>query len=234
LYTAPPKDMEYTRKNVNGFREPQLSHRREEVKSVLRYISEIDSDKDAPQPFRHVDKSRTWLAGHSFGGCSTIFCQNDDYIASKLVGCILLDVWSYPLNKSMSQSGLRLPTLSILTEQFATNPEAPITKRVFAASTAPVESFYIKGTVHMQMSDAPFLFKSRLSKVTQTTGKLSREVSQDIMIDTVVDFFKLHHEKGQNSDTWKHEIISRHRDKLIPFPYDIPQEKERPNELSRI
>lgn len=83
-----------------------------------------------------ADASSIVIAGHSFGGASTVMCSRDPRIQRHVRGAVIFDVWPMPVpdvEKGMfacddDDNFQAPPSLSILSEQFAYNNEVYLTR----------------------------------------------------------------------------------------------------------
>jgi hypothetical protein len=49
--------------------------------------------------FDITDTSGVYLAGHSFGACSTVHVSQQEHLKAKIHGVLLLDLWPFPLSQ---------------------------------------------------------------------------------------------------------------------------------------
>mmetsp|Transcript_12485 Transcript_12485/g.14563 ORF Transcript_12485/g.14563 Transcript_12485/m.14563 type:complete len:381 (+) Transcript_12485:107-1249(+) len=217
-YKVPPSDLVYNvRENVIQFRKPFLEKRRKEVLKIMSCLDngfgmdDSSLSKLEMQILGAMDTKNIFLAGHSFGGCSTAFVmhslEKEDELAkyAELVkGCIVLDIWSYPLPEEILKGGVRTPIVSILSEQFATNNEINFTTG-FLNSSNCAHSSYIAGTVHQQFSDTPWFSSLKFFKLrTELEGETHRDISQNAIMEIVKMFLQdPGGNKLMNSSNWE-------------------------------
>ena len=163
LYYESPGGAAYTRENVLRFRGKQLAKREEELRAVLDIVlgvNDVDLTELQEQVLANVDRSRIFLAGHSFGGastCATAFkFEQEEFLQERIQGYICLDLWSMPLPEALLETGLRKPLISIRSRNFAFNSEAAYIERLLSASPNCKLNVYMEGIIHEQFSDVPW------------------------------------------------------------------------------
>lgn len=160
------KDSEKEYQIRNG----QLQIRVQEVKRTLDLVIALTNgenhtnvlpdskDFDLTMLKNSMDVSEPILAGHSYGGATTLAClANDPRFKQGLV----LDGWLFPLkddNLSPSQ-----PIVFINTESFM-NRQNINRMKFFLTGNKDRRMVFIKGSVHQNHIDAPLIFKSGLIK----------------------------------------------------------------------
>ena len=172
-----PDDTPYSRQKVTNFRRSFLKQRVEETTSALSYIlSSSSSSKDESldgqqlrKVMRAADKSRgVSLLGHSFGGASMIMTSrehlpngaaDDDDLPStpsiQLSSLCVLDPWAFSLEDQVLKEGVpNLPTLSILSEGWLSNPETAQVRALLEKSGERVTSLYAPNSVHASFADS--------------------------------------------------------------------------------
>eukprot|EP01060_Flectonema_neradi_P033922 TRINITY_DN5810_c0_g2_i1.p1 TRINITY_DN5810_c0_g2~~TRINITY_DN5810_c0_g2_i1.p1 ORF type:complete len:358 (+),score=30.23 TRINITY_DN5810_c0_g2_i1:43-1116(+) len=144
-YKRPPKTLVYSnRSEVQDFRAPFFSKRKDEIQTVLDYLH--SSDAQHQDLFSQADTSKIAFAGHSFGAATAVVAADhfDQF------NCVLLyDIWSYPIPNSSFK--VTKPSISFLSSQFANGGESSLTKTLLNASGT--SSFYLPGTNHQLWSD---------------------------------------------------------------------------------
>ncbi|KAH9257885.1 hypothetical protein BASA81_003904 [Batrachochytrium salamandrivorans] len=175
-YIRPPTDLVYVPDHVIGFRAPFLSKRKAEVEVVLEYLHHLPASGN--ELARVMDLTKIAMAGHSFGSATSV------YVARTLppqtfCGLLLLDVWSFPLPDLALGAG-GVPVCSILSEPFAHNNEAELTRTLLQASNAM--SFYLPGTVHSSFSDTPWWLPAWLGRRSGLLGKQDPDLAQAIVL----------------------------------------------------
>lgn len=214
------KSMKYTRENVVNFRRPFLDKRTKEINVTLDNLQslkinlsnsipakketqnneKIANDRDETEKqlienlvFRAMDVNEIYLAGHSFGACSIIKCAFDlgkTKTFKNIKGLILFDLWGYPLERKVEESGINFPILSIVCDSFYENNEYPITKR-FLERSGSKNAFCIYDVTHAQFSDCPYFTNiPYINKKYKFQGDMLPEVSQKYIVDCVDQFLK--------------------------------------------
>ncbi|GBG34820.1 Platelet-activating factor acetylhydrolase [Hondaea fermentalgiana] len=215
-YRGPPKGFEYERDNVIEFREPFLEHRMGEVSAALAFMRKgaVTDAKMEPHSdlarlesvFARVDRDNFWLAGHSFGGTSTVVASQQPW-AADAQGFVLLDVWPFPVPREIAAEGFSKPVLSILSDEFASGREVALTYDMFAnSSTLDKHNFYIPGTRHQQFSDFAFAMRGFMLRVSKVCGFTTSEESQRAIFAALSGF--LSRSNGDyDPESWAEEAV---------------------------
>jgi pimeloyl-ACP methyl ester carboxylesterase len=165
IYYERPDDSPYSRQKVVNFRRPFLQQREEETTKVLEYIlktTKDDDDDDDPIVQKVLQAADTTkgisLLGHSFGGASMVLTAQKHLAKStmSISSLSLLDCWAFSLEEEVVQAGIpdTLPTLSVLSEAWLTNPEtAQVQQLLQHSSEQQVTSLYSPKSVHASFSD---------------------------------------------------------------------------------
>jgi platelet-activating factor acetylhydrolase len=163
-----PDDTPYSRQKVWDFRRPFLQQRVQETTAVLDILLNQDTSLESSLVSTQVQKilqtgdaSRgVAFVGHSFGATTMILAAQKDMADPKGQKRIpnslsLLDPWCFALEDDAVKQGIpaSIPTLSILSEAWLTNPE---TKQVdqLLQQCQTVSSWYIPCSAHASFSDA--------------------------------------------------------------------------------
>lgn len=179
-YNRPPSDLVYVPHQVIDFRAPFLSKRKTEVEAVLEYLHRSDNELA-----RVMDLTKIAMAGHSFGSATSVYVARA-LPAQTFCGLLLLDVWSFPLPDLALGTGSDLPVCSLLSEPFAHNDEAELTRTLLRASNAM--SFYLPGTVHSSFSDTPWWLPAWLGRRSHLLGKQDRDLAQSVILQVETAF----------------------------------------------
>jgi platelet-activating factor acetylhydrolase len=163
-----PDDSPYSRQKVWEFRRPFLQQRVIETTGVLDILLNQDSAREASPLPTQVEKilnagdisKGVAFVGHSFGAASMIlaaqkYMADSNFQKKTLNSLSLLDPWCFALEDDALTQGIPaiVPTLSILSEAWLTNPE---TKQVdqLLQRCQTISSWYIPCSVHASFSDA--------------------------------------------------------------------------------
>lgn len=153
-------------------RHSQLLHREAEVHRTLDLIMQLNNEGagevanvlpdadmfDLNMLRDSMDLTSPVVAGHSFGGATTLLAlSKDDRFKQGLV----LDGWLFPL-KDLEISPAQ-PIVFINTESFTNRMNINKTK-TFLRDYPDRRMVFIKGSVHQNMIDAPLIFKPGLIK----------------------------------------------------------------------
>ncbi|GAN05816.1 platelet-activating factor acetylhydrolase-like [Mucor ambiguus] len=142
-----------------GFRHHQLRHRVSEVDLCLAALDEIAlkglNDANAPHFKGKLDMNSLVMAGHSFGGATTMLTLNERN--TRFQCGVLLDPWAQPLMMMVDKHvQIKKPVVAILSEQFTFWPDNfESVKELIDNSTCSNESICLtlNGTEHQHQSD---------------------------------------------------------------------------------
>lgn len=98
-------------------RREQISHRVQEVRSLIDEIFSKDFPSKIGMPDVRIDTDKLIIGGHSFGGMTAIHTAKDD---PRVKVCGTLDPFLYSHHKEMLEGTFKLPvpSISISTEHF--------------------------------------------------------------------------------------------------------------------
>ena len=124
------------------------------VSNVLEDRSEYDLSM-----FRNsLDISNPIMAGHSYGGATTLMALSKD---SRFKQGIVLDGWLFPMKDETLM--MKQPIVFINTESFM-NRHNIAKMKTFLTGEANRRMVFMKGSVHQNHIDAPLIFKDGLIK----------------------------------------------------------------------
>jgi len=180
-------------------RNKQVHHRAAEVSRALDLMSRLNGDVEGEQVKNVLDStsafdlkrleglmdlSRPAICGHSFGGATTCLALAKD---SRFRVGIALDAWMFPLKDEEIAANLDQPLYFINADTFRCDEtlrkisEFRLSPERSAAENAVDRRFqYIKGSVHQNTLDLPFIFQ--FSLVKKFVGLLS-ETCPETVID---------------------------------------------------
>jgi pimeloyl-ACP methyl ester carboxylesterase len=163
IYYERPDDSPYSRQKVVNFRRSFLQQRVEETTKVLEYIFKTTEDDDplVQKVLQAADRTKgISLLGHSFGGASMVLTAAQMHLAKSTISISslnLLDCWAFSLEEEVVQAGIpdTLPTLSVLSEAWLTNPETAQVQQLLQHSSEQqlVTSLYAPNSLHVSFSD---------------------------------------------------------------------------------
>eukprot|EP00755_Sulcionema_specki_P031265 Sspe_Gene.96286::Locus_68890_Transcript_1_2_Confidence_0.667_Length_1171::g.96286::m.96286/K01062/PLA2G7, PAFAH; platelet-activating factor acetylhydrolase len=190
-----PKGVTYSnRDEVRGFRAGFYPIRLREVEAVLRYLEDTPAaQRIAPLTF--ADPSRCILAGHSFGGASTVM----NLKTLRPLGALLYDIWAYPLPE---EADITVPALSILSSAFAGGKEGPHGRELFRRSTGDVTSYYLESTTHQLWSDFVWVLPPPLNPAC-----LFKEHKEQHKAWVMASFAALDRYLGKKSSLYSHPLL---------------------------
>ncbi|RXG58800.1 Platelet-activating factor acetylhydrolase [Armadillidium vulgare] len=158
-YKTPEKN-----KKEYPLRHEQVEIRAKECIAALNVLENLangsieDNDLPSPLPVKDfegkIDTSQPILAGHSFGAAATILALSKD---TRFKVGLALDPWMFPLKEDLESlsASIQQPILFILTEAFQNN----VNFKAFLPFNHERNRFVtLKGSVHQNQSDMPFLF----------------------------------------------------------------------------
>jgi pimeloyl-ACP methyl ester carboxylesterase len=163
IYYERPDDSPYSRQKVVNFRRSFLQQRVEETTKVLEYIFKTTEDDDplVQKVLQAADRTKgISLLGHSFGGASMVLTAAQMHLAKSTISISslnLLDCWAFSLEEEVLEAGIpdTLPTLSVLSEAWLTNPETAQVQQLLQHSSEQqlVTSLYAPNSLHVSFSD---------------------------------------------------------------------------------
>jgi pimeloyl-ACP methyl ester carboxylesterase len=182
IYYQRPDDSPYSRQKVVNFRRPFLQQRVEETTKILEYIlktTEDDCDPLLQKVLQAADTTKgISLLGHSFGGASMVLTAQKHLAKStymSISSLSLLDCWAFSLDEEVLQAGIpdTLPTLSVLSEAWLTNPErAQVLQLLQHSSEQQVTtSLHAPKSVHASFSDSVHWLPGFVSRKLGLRGK---------------------------------------------------------------
>ena len=232
-YRRPPDDVAYTHRGVVAFRDPFLSRRMQEIRVVLDEVNRLSSSDDgdaeqrstdvAQRVLRRVHPSKRIIAGHSFGG-ATVIRALSTFPDSTFEKAVLYDVWPYPIPSEELKRGSCVPTLSILSETFASQlPDGEVKfTETYSRSSSQFVNVFIRGTVHSTFSDTPYWFPRFIGKRFGLDGKLAGRRANDVATELVDGFLR-------NQDVFRlvgDMNAEFESDLLVLMPSSVEKEKE--------
>ena len=170
--------------NEYAFRNRQVHMRSKEVSRTLDILLDLQSGKEVQNIFTKenasfnttqshpfnlsqfrdsMDVTQPVIAGHSFGGATTILVLAED---TRFKLGLALDAWLFPVRDINLSSSVKQPVLFINTESFLNTRN--LTKMSTFENVTPNsgerKSCYIIGTVHQNHLDLPFLLQQTMIK----------------------------------------------------------------------
>jgi dienelactone hydrolase len=236
-----PDDSPYTRGKVTNFRKAFLQQQVEETTQVLEYIllSASAAASAAKDQHANLDTHNTHtkavfqaadttqgisLLGHSFGG-ATMTLAAQDYLSKKGSSKIkptsvsLLDCWAFSLEDEVLDNGLSgIPTLSILSEAWLTNPETAQVTELLANSGDQVTSLYAPTSVHSSVSDSSSWLPGVILRKFRLRGPIEKRHATIRAVAQACVRHMQHH--SSSSDTTTATAEEEHSSLLKPFPID--------------
>ncbi|KAI8380000.1 platelet-activating factor acetylhydrolase [Choanephora cucurbitarum] len=139
-----------------SFRHHQLRYRVAEVNLTLDCLDHL-----AQNEFKgKLDMSQMVMAGHSFGGATTILMLNDE--ESRFQCGLLLDPWAQPLMMMDKHIQIKRPVIAILSEQFFFWPDnyESVQELIDHAGCASQNvCLTLNGTEHQHQSDVMIVLR---------------------------------------------------------------------------
>ncbi|CAL4130997.1 unnamed protein product, partial [Meganyctiphanes norvegica] len=137
---------------------------------------ELESGFDLSQLVGRLDLSQVVMSGHSFGGGTTINTLAKD---KRFKIGVALDPWLFPIKDDIEDIGPKVsqPLICISTERFQTKAN------LSAMNNLPEETanfVTIKGTVHQNQADTPFVLNYIGRVIGGTSSTLDPHVAMDI------------------------------------------------------
>ena len=131
----------------------------EKLNARERIINVLEEADDLNMFKNQMDVENPILAGHSFGGATTLVSLAHD---KRFKQGLVLDGWLFPIKEKKKLSPSQ-PIMFINTESFI-NKENIDKMRTFVSDIPDRRMVFIKGSVHQNQMDAPLIFKSAIVK----------------------------------------------------------------------
>lgn len=195
-YKGPTPDSvePYSRGKMIRYRGPHCEIRVDELTALYEFLKSgakvsypNNPDEDiaiANQVLETFDPLQLHLVGHSFGSCTTCLAaqrwaiqrsEEKSTVIPIPLSMTICDPWNFPLTDEISNKGIPKaknqtsmpPILSVISEEWVTNPEVEPLKEYLRASQSngcPVQSYYAKNSVHVSFSDTEAWFPNFMAK----------------------------------------------------------------------
>ncbi|XP_076042589.1 platelet-activating factor acetylhydrolase-like isoform X2 [Oratosquilla oratoria] len=150
--------------------------------------NELPSKFDLKQLRGNLDLSQPVMAGHSFGGGTTIFTLAKDHRFK--VG-VALDPWMFPIKDDASKicPAVHQPLICISTEAFQADANLRAMKFLNSDTTKCIT---IRGTVHQNQCDTPFLVGAIGRALSGASSPLDPMMAMDINNRLFITFLCKH------------------------------------------
>jgi platelet-activating factor acetylhydrolase len=170
-------------------RHRQLMHRREEIADFLADVrgGAADVDEAVRVVRQTADVSRVHLAGHSFGGATTIDCVAALRSHGILSGCAL-DSWMHPLGERERNAALSVPTIMLNTDLFQWRENVALMQTLAENAAAPSVVGFVPSTGHQSVSDFPQFLRIG-TRLLKHTGPIDPEVALAAFSDAALAVF---------------------------------------------
>jgi dienelactone hydrolase len=190
LQYARPTPAQIANNDNFEMRHRQLLLRRGEVAEWLQFIRSSSAGDEAVGVVRKLaDVERVHMAGHSFGGCTTIDCVAALNASHGFVSGAALDSWMHPLGASERGATLTLPTLMLNTDLFQWKANVDqmfaLCKRSAAASVVG----FVPRTGHQSVSDFP-QFMRLGTRLLGHVGNIDAETALNAYADAMLRLFE--------------------------------------------
>jgi platelet-activating factor acetylhydrolase len=184
-------------------RHRQLMHRREEIADFLAELRNDDDDNsDVDEAVRVVrrasDVSRVHLAGHSFGGATTIDCVAALRSHGVLSGCAL-DSWMHPLGERERKAKLAVPTIMLNTDLFQWRENVALMQTLAENAAAPCVVGFVPSTGHQSVSDFPQFLRIG-TRLLKHAGPIDPEVALSVFSDAAMAVFRFAERADADAD----------------------------------
>lgn len=215
LYKALPPDMkEYDLRNQ------QIKVRVEESIRALDVLHKLNAGQvknelvsrfDLKQLCGRLDLSQPIMTGHSFGGVTTISTLAKD---KRFKQGVSLDPWMFPIKDDVGTlcSSVTQPLLCISTEAFQSHSNLQAMAKLNTDTTIFVT---IKGTVHQNQCDTPFLVGHIGRVFAGASSPLDPHTAININNRLMLNFIAKHlGEKGSSLNTYV-SYLEEQKDKMV-------------------
>ena len=206
--------------NEYSLRNRQVHLRAKEVSRTLNILLDLSNGKEVPNIFQNetkgvqpaafasgenhpfnlsqfkdaMDVTQPVISGHSFGGATTILAMAED---KRFKMGVALDAWLFPVKEEDLSAKIEQPLLFVNTESFLNKRNL---KKMAEMETPLIEGLagernclLIKGTVHQNHLDLPFLMQhNHLKKVLGLHSQTCPETVMSLNNKIMVQFFLKH------------------------------------------
>jgi platelet-activating factor acetylhydrolase len=159
-----------------------------EFNNVFKNQPETDFDFDFSQLQNTMNISNPVIAGHSFGGATTILTLISD---ERFKVGVALDAWMFPLRDKDVKVSTEKPILFVNTESFlnAINLKKLSVLQNATTDTEHRKFLFIRGSVHQNQLDMPFLIRNTsMKKVFGSYSKTSPDKVMNVNNKLIVQF----------------------------------------------
>ena len=184
------------RSDITGFpdsvsiRKKQLQTRAADVQFVINQLIKIQSGKIKHQLNGYLDLNRIGVAGHSYGGGTSIMVS---YLDPRVKATLVLDSWMSPLPQKIIENGIQQPLIYIGRPKW-TDSDYPTNTDLVAKimDNTKGANYYltIKETLHLNYCDAPLF--SPLAKYFLDIGEINGIKSVNLINNISLQFFDQH------------------------------------------
>ena len=184
------------RSDITGFpdsvsiRKKQLQTRAADVQFVINQLIKIQSGKIKHQLNGYLDLNRIGVAGHSYGGGTSIMVS---YLDPRVKATLVLDSWMNPLPQKIIENGIQQPLIYIGRPKW-TDSDYPTNTDLVAKlmDNTKGANYYltINETLHLNYCDAPLF--SPLAKYFLDIGKMNGIKSVNLINNISLQFFDQH------------------------------------------
>ncbi|KAK5980131.1 Platelet-activating factor acetylhydrolase plasma/intracellular isoform II [Trichostrongylus colubriformis] len=201
-------------KRLYKIRNQQLNKRVSECVKALHVLEEItlgqlQGDNIAVgkefdwSMFRgRMDLTRAFIAGHSFGGATSIAATA---FSTDFQSAVVLDGWFYPLEPGHYERATQ-PTLFLNAGKWQ-SPEN--IGRIYKLRNISEKLIYtFTDAEHQNFTDFPFLFNSYIGKRMRLHGDIPPDVTMEAIVEMTVAFFC--REQGQESREPRHLVDEKY------------------------
>ena len=184
------------RSDITGFpdsvsiRKKQLQTRAADVQFVINQLIKIQSGKIKHQLNGYLDLNRIGVAGHSYGGGTSIMVS---YLDPRVKATLVLDSWMNPLPQKIIENGIQQPLIYIGRPKW-TDSDYPTKTGLVAKlmDNTKGANYYltINETLHLNYCDAPLF--SPLAKYFLDIGEMNGIKSVNLINNISLQFFDQH------------------------------------------
>ncbi|XP_005389921.1 PREDICTED: platelet-activating factor acetylhydrolase [Chinchilla lanigera] len=207
-------------------RKEQVQQRAEECSQALTLLLNLDEGKpvenvldlqfDLQQLKGSLDRNKTAIIGHSFGGATVIQVLSED----KRFRCgIALDPWMFPLGEEV-HSKICQPLFFINSEYFQSDDDIAKLKKFYQPHKER-KMIAVRGSLHHNFVDFTFAPGNLVGQWLSLKGKIDSKVAMDIFNRASLAFLQKYLGLDKNFDQWNSLMEGDDENLILEDRFDV-------------